>query len=101
MSKPVLGRKLGTLLKEEAGKDVNPTLLRGPRPEAAQGKPPPRASVPPWYWLGADLLLVTFALLILYKSPAPLPATKRAVAVVAVVLGGGLALWALRPTAGK
>jgi hypothetical protein len=47
------------------------------------------------------LLLVTFALLIVYKSPVPLPATKRAMAVGFVVLGGGLALWALRPSESK
>jgi hypothetical protein len=47
------------------------------------------------------LLLVTFALLIMFKSPTPLPAGKRAFAVGAIALGGGLAVWALRPARGK
>jgi len=114
VSKPVLGRKLGTLLKAEEGKEVNSTLLRTHVPDFSRPKPEEvvtpapeaeaaaeRSGIPRWYWLGADLLLVVFALLILYKSPAPWPAAKEGLAVGAVVLGGGLALWGLRWPEGK
>jgi hypothetical protein len=113
VSKPVLGRKLGALLKEEADKEVNPTLLRGHIPVFSRAEPsasseqeqangredaeaPTRAAIPVWYWLGADLLLVALALAIAFKGAAPVSATRRIVAVGVVVLGGVLAVWALR-----
>ena len=98
VSKPVLGRKLGSLLKVEAGKEVNPTLLRGAGPGTAGPKPAQKESIPTWYWLGADLLLVGLALLMVYKGPLPLSASRRVAAIGAVALGGILALWAIRPS---
>jgi len=86
------------LLKVEAGKEVNPTLLRGVGPATAGPKPAPKESIPTWYWLGADLLLVGLALLMVYKGPLPLSASRRVAAIGAVALGGILALWAIRPS---
>lgn len=111
----------------EAGKEVNPTLLRGhipdltqrrpapdakpeeqkPRtPQEAQAHPFPTTATPPqampmWYWLAADLLLVALALLLVFKRPGPLTPLRGCIAVGSVVLGGGLALWALRQSAEK
>jgi hypothetical protein len=111
---------LGTILKGEAGKEVNPTLLRGhvpdfskpnpalpprpapklaakPAPEPAPA-PAPRTSIPRWYWLAADLLLVAFALVLQRQSPGKL---TSGLAVGAVVLGGALAVWAVRPASNR
>jgi hypothetical protein len=52
--------------------------------------------IPRWYWLGADLLLAALALIICCKSPSPLTPMRRALAIGALVLGGVMALWALR-----
>jgi hypothetical protein len=100
VSKPVLGRNLGTLLKGETGRNVNPTLLQGqvterPRSEPEQ-KVEQRASWPVWYWLAADLALVTLALIVVYRSPVPLSAGRQALAVIAVALGGVFAVWAAK-----
>jgi len=88
------------LLKGERAKIVNPTLLQGQGTEAPEartrGKMEQRAGWPIWYWLAADLALVALALLILYKSPVPLPAARRALAVFAVALGGVFAVWAAK-----
>jgi hypothetical protein len=110
---------LGTILKGEAGKEVNPTLLRGHVPDFSKPNPAPppkpgpksapkplpepapaapRASIPRWYWLGADLLLVAFALLLQRQSPGKL---TSGLAIAAVILGGALAVWAVRPTANR
>lgn len=98
MSKPVLGRKLGTLLRVEAGKEVNPTLLRGAKTTEPEANPAPKPTIPTWYWLGADLLLVGLALLLAFKGPSPVSGTRLIVAIAAVALGGAFALWAVRPS---
>ena len=97
MSKPVLGRKLGTLLKVEAGREVNPTLLRGAKTTEPDPKPAAKPAIPTWYWLGADLLLVGLSLLLVFKGPSPISTIRLIFAIVAIALGCAFALWAMRP----
>jgi hypothetical protein len=51
-----------------------------------------QARIPRWYLFGADLALVTMALLVMCKSPAPLTGNEKFFGAAAVVLGAVLAL---------
>jgi len=67
------------------------SLFRG-HPSPAQGR---RSRIPRWYLFGADLALMAAALLVMYKSPAPLSGNEKFFGVVAVALGAFLGLLAL------
>jgi hypothetical protein len=104
--KPVIGRKLGALMGKTPGAAA-PSRL--PTPEDApsgsgvhslfRGSPAParprRVRVPRWYLFGTDLLLMAAALLVMYKSPAPLSENEKFFGAAAVVLGASLALIAI------
>jgi len=67
------------------------SLFRGHPPTS----PPRHSRIPRWYLFGADLLLVATALLVMYKSPAPLTGNEKFFGVAAVVLGASLGLIAI------
>lgn len=67
------------------------SLFRGDPPSS----PPRRSRIPRWYLYGADLLLVATALMVMYRSPAPLSGNEKFFGVAAVVLGASLALIAI------
>jgi hypothetical protein len=104
--KPVIGRKLGSLMGKRpgAGEVSRPppgedqpsgpgmrSLFRGHPPSS----PPRRSRIPRWYLFGADLVLIAAALMVMYKSPAPLSGNEKLFGVAAVVLGASLALIAV------
>lgn len=104
--KTVIGRKLRALMSkgaDAAGASPLPSppdqasgpgmrsLFRGHPPSS----PPRHSRVPRWYLFGADLLLVATALMVMYKSPAPLSGNEKFFGAVAVVLGASLALMAI------
>jgi hypothetical protein len=104
--KPVIGRKLRSLMgkRPDAGGASRPipgedqpsgpgmrSLFRGHPPSS----PPRRSRIPRWYLFGADLFLMAAALMVMYKSPAPLSGNEKFFGVAAVVLGAGLALIAV------
>jgi hypothetical protein len=106
MPKPVMGRKLGALMGKPNGAgaaarlpcpDVPPSgpgmrsLFRGDPPASR----PQQKRLPKWYLFGADLLLMATALLVMFKSPAPLSGNEKFFGAVAVGLGAGLALIAI------
>jgi hypothetical protein len=103
--KPVMGRKLGMLLGKRPGSGVASRLPAAEDPPTGpgmrslfRGEPSstPRPSrVPRWYLFGADLVLMAAALLVMYKSPAPLTGNEKFFGGVAVVLGASLALIAI------
>jgi hypothetical protein len=65
------------------------SLFRGHPASSTQKRP---ARIPRWYLFGADLALVTTALLVMCKSPAPLTGNEKFFGAAAVVLGAILAL---------
>lgn len=67
------------------------SLFRGHPPSS----PARHSRIPRWYLYGADLLLMAVALLVMYKSPAPLSEIEKFFGVAAVVMGGCLALIAI------
>ena len=104
--KPVLGRKLRSLMGKRpgAGEVSRPPLGEGQPSEPGmrslfRGHPPsspPRHSrIPRWYLFGADLVLMAAALMVMYKSPAPLSGNEKFFGVAAVALGASLALIAI------
>ena len=115
MQKPVLGRKLESLMSQPPGQggatnqpqnadssgQGSPgvsSLIRGNRLESPLPVSQPRSGwrgIPRWYLLGADLVLVAMALLIAFTSPSPLGWKKELFCVLAVATGGGLAVLAL------
>ena len=101
--KPVIGRKLEALMGKGPGAEEASRLL--PEPDLATGagmrslfrghepnSPRRQTRIPRWYLFAADLVLVATALLIMYKSPAPLTGNEKFFGAAAVVLGAGLAL---------
>ena len=106
--KPVIGRKLESLMgKPPSSEKLNPPLASGEGKASEPGmrslfrghpttSPPRRRSfVPRWYLFGADLLLVAAALVVMYKSPAPLTGNEKLFGVAAVAIGAVLALIAI------
>lgn len=102
MAKPVIGRKLDSLMGKSPKKGPAPSVS-SPEPRSCSGMrslldgqppaaPPQRAHFPRWYLFGADLLLVAVALIVLCKHPAPLTGIEKLFGVVAVVVGAGLAV---------
>jgi len=101
--KPVIGRKLEALMGKGPGAGEAPRLL--PEPDLPTGpgmrslfrghasdSPRRPARIPRWYLFAADLVLVATALLVMYKSPAPLTGNEKFFGAAAVVLGASLAL---------
>jgi hypothetical protein len=78
------------------------SLLRGSRQEAnvfapaktdvkeaeAVPSPTPKPLIPSWYFFAADLLLIAFTLLFVYKSPGPLDAKSTIFCIIAIMLAG-------------
>jgi hypothetical protein len=106
VSKPVIGRKLESLMGKRPGAAAAARLPSPEDPPSGPGMrslfrgypssaPPRRARIPRWYLLGADLVLMATALLVMYKSPAPLSGNEKFFGVAAVALGACLALIAL------
>ena len=113
MAKQVLGRNLEALLDTSANRteklavtapDAAPvgsgvrSLMRGhlaspfdPPQTVAQKK----SVIPRWYLFGGDILLTALALIIVCKSPHPLPWPKALFCAVTVTLGACLAVAAL------
>jgi hypothetical protein len=102
--KTVIGRKLEALMGKRPGAAGVPSLppsadqpsgsgmrslFRGHPASSTQKRP---ARIPRWYLFGADLALVTTALLVMCKSPAPLTGNEKFFGAAAVVLGAILAL---------
>jgi len=111
----------GNPVKEEESVRVKPmeaqyiplSVYRPPKPEPAY-EPAPMASTVPevpsaspvsaprWLLIGADLLLVALAALLVFKSPAPLKFWELGLCLGAVVLGGILTCLAIMmPPSGK
>jgi hypothetical protein len=67
------------------------SLFRGHPPSS----PRRHSRIPRWYLLGADLILMAAALVVMYRGPAPLSGNETLFGVAAVVLGAGLALIAI------
>jgi hypothetical protein len=100
-----MGRKLSALMGKSPGAQGGArlpspgdkscpgvrSLFRGHPPDS----PPRHSRIPRWYLFGADLLLVATALMVMYRSPAPLSGNEKFFGVAAVVLGASLALIAI------
>ncbi|MBA4150461.1 MAG: hypothetical protein H0X66_20310 [Verrucomicrobia bacterium] len=121
MSKPALGRGLGDLMGKAASPKTNPgaelqeresaagvgvgSLLKGSRseilpeveePAAEDRVTPPLAEkvempFPLWYLFAADIVLLLFAFLLVFKDPAIMDWKRICLASVATMLGGALA----------
>jgi hypothetical protein len=113
MPKQSLGRNLGTLMGDKPKEGVVPapvgagvrSLIQGGK-EPAKEPPPPataaaKAAIPRWYLFAGDVLLVTLALLTIYKSPSPLSWQREVFCGVLVVLAAALAVVALLTPANK
>jgi len=92
-----IGRAVGQTLRRRVG--LAPALSGRPafrigdafalsRPSALFPSAP--LAHPRWYLFGADLLLVAAALVVMYKSPAPLTGNEKFFGAAAVVLGASL-----------
>ena len=99
MPKQSLGRDLGALMGSKPKEGDAPvgagvrSLMRGhqaPAPDAA-----PKPVIPRWYLFAGDVLLVTLALLTIYKSPHPLSWERELFCAALVLLAAGLAVFAL------
>jgi len=104
--KPVIGRKLGALLGKPSDAGSASRLPCPGDPPSGSGmrllfrghppsSPPRHSRIPRWYLFGADLLLVAAALVVMYKSPAPLTGNEKFFGAAAVVLGASLGLIAI------
>jgi hypothetical protein len=111
----------GSPVKEEEPVRVKPveapyvplSVYRPPKPEPAPEPEPVASSAPEvpsarpvsaprWLLIGADLLLVALAALLVFKSPAPLKVWELGLCLGAVVLGGILTCLAIMmPPSGK
>ncbi|MCX8157523.1 MAG: hypothetical protein N3J91_13940 [Verrucomicrobiae bacterium] len=60
----------------------------GPRPEMPEEAP---VQAPRWVLLAADVLLIALAMLLVFKSPAPLKPWEMTLCLAAVMLGAVLA----------
>lgn len=119
MSKPTIGRGLGTLMSErkpqtETQNQSNKTqiapgvrtLMQGHN-HASSPKSVPQISdvkgpaIPRWYFLVADALLIGLALLIAFTSPKPMPTSRMIFAIAVVLLAAGCGLCALIAGADK
>jgi hypothetical protein len=125
MAKQSLGRDLGTLMGRNPKQEDAPvsagvrSLMRGhgspasvppaapvptpaPAPAPVEAAPDvPKPVVPRWYLLAGDVILVTLALMTLYKSPHPLSWQRELFCSALVVLAAVLAVVALLTPDGK
>ncbi|HEY3864100.1 MAG TPA: hypothetical protein VGO59_19700 [Verrucomicrobiae bacterium] len=73
------------------------SLMRGGAPaQPAPSKP----AIPRWYLFAGDVLLVTLALITIYKSPGPLSWPREIFCAALVILAAALAIIALLPSGG-
>jgi hypothetical protein len=117
MSKPTIGRGLGSLMAE--GKPQTETQNQSDKTQIAAGvrtlmqghtpAPPARPKIAPqildpkgpaiprWYFLVADALLIGLALLIAFTSPKgqPMPTSRMIFAIAVVLLAAGCGFCAL------
>lgn len=82
------------------------TLIRGnnpsaPTPLAAPVPAPARPVIPRWYLFAGDVLLVSLALVTLFKSPHPLSWQREVFCAALVILAAVLAILALFMPDGK
>jgi hypothetical protein len=99
MAKQSLGRDLGALMGGKPKEGVAPvgagvrSLMRGnntPAPVAA-----PKPAIPRWYLFAGDVLLVSLALVTIYKSPHPLSWGREVFCAALVILAAVLAVIAI------
>jgi hypothetical protein len=121
MSKPTIGRGLGSLMSEHKPQTETQnqsdktqiaagvrTLMQGHTPSPASKAAPqisdPKGPViPRWYFLVADALLIGLALLIAFTSPKgqPMPTSRMIFAIAVVLLAAGCGFCALIASADK
>jgi hypothetical protein len=115
MSKPTIGRGLGSLMSDRKPQtetqnqsektQIAPgvrTLIKG-HASAATAKTIPQISdpkgpaIPRWYFLVADALLIGLALLIAFTSPKgqPMPTSRMIFSIAVVLLAAGCGFCAL------
>ncbi len=85
------------LKQKKAGPGVS-SLLKGSKLTPTPGfpsRPKNKCAVPRWFLFSADLLLVSFALLILHKSQLPLTFSRMFISSSAIVLGAALGISAV------
>jgi hypothetical protein len=105
MAKQSLGRDLGALMGGKPKEGAAP-VSAGVRSLMSGHKPPApgvatRPAIPRWYLFAGDVLLVSLALLIIYKSPHPLSWPRALFCATLVLMAALLAVIALLTPSGK
>ena len=120
MSKPALGRSLGSLLPPQGDRPATPgtppkvtlgvaTLISGNRPPESSAAPAPSPASPEtlaavahgtrlrWMLVAADLLLCGMAATIMLRRTSPVRPEEAALCVAAILLGAwlGCSAWTL------
>ena len=88
---PAAGPGVGSLLR--GGRKPGKNVFAGTSAESDPGaeKPAtPKPVLPPWYFYAADLLLIAFALMVVYKNPWPLKTGPAVLCMAVVALAGVL-----------
>jgi hypothetical protein len=119
MAKQSLGRDLGTLMGRNPKLEEAPvsegvrSLMRGNNPPAPAPAPAPqiiapavlpaapKSTVPRWYLLAGDVLLVALALITIFYSPHPLSWPRALFCAGMVLLAAILAVMALLTPGGR